>query len=94
MMNEPSVTYAGEWEGIPLTVTYNPEWLGFVGYIEVRAEEKLPITETGYRSIFLNPDAVTHHGGAVAYVEGLLNEAAQHPQWQRYRQERKQLSLF
>lgn len=96
MTDKHTVTYHGQWADITLAIDYTPNWLGlgYTAHLEIRAEEKLPVTETGYRSVFLDPETVALHGGAVAYVEGLLNEAAQQPQWQRYRQERKQLLLF
>jgi hypothetical protein len=54
----------------------------------------LPFTDTGYRSIFLNPDIVSRQGGAVAFVTGYLEEEAAKPAWKQYQAERQQLSLF
>ena len=85
MNQQAIVTSHGEWEGIAFTVTCNPDWLGLgiSSHIEVRAEEPLPFTETGYRSIFLPHQAVEAAGGALAYVKGFLEESARRPVWKQ-----------
>jgi len=91
-----------EWQGIAVTLTYCPDYSetirkiqGYVlAHIEVRAETRLPITETGYRSIFLPDSEVQEQGGAVALLMLLLDTAAEAQEWQRYIKDKKQLSLF
>jgi len=85
-----------EWQGIPIEVSYKPDYLGMgiVGHIEVKASEPLPFTETGYRSIFINPDIVSRRGGAVAFVIGYLEEEACKPAWKKHQADRQQLALF
>lgn len=82
------------WQGIPVTVTYDPDWLKVVAHIELKAGHPLPVTQTGYRSLYIAPEAVAAQGGAVAAVMALLNEAAQHPAWQAGQEQRRQLTLF
>lgn len=62
-----------------------------VDHIELRTENKvpLPVTETGYRSHFMNKGAVGHHGGAVAFVTSWLDHKAKRTGWSN-----AQLSLF
>lgn len=48
-----------------------------------------PVTETGYRSIFLHQGAVARRGGAVAYTLARLDEEAARLGWSG-----AQLSLF
>lgn len=58
------------WQGIQVKITYQPHYsdavLKMYGYqlahVTVEAETPLPITETGYRSIFI-PDSEVQGGG-------------------------------
>lgn len=94
-----------DWQGITLSVTFEPDWLGSsetpdfaIAHLAVRsiAPERapLPFTETGYRSYFLPQGAVEKHGGAVALVRAWLDEAAKDPEWIAGAAARQQLSLF
>lgn len=90
------------WQGIQVKITYQPHYsdtvLHIQGYqlahIEVRANTPLPITQTGYRSVFLPEAEVQEAGGVVAYVYGLLTEAAKSKEWQEYVKQKNQLTLF
>ncbi|TWB15544.1 hypothetical protein FBZ89_114138 [Nitrospirillum amazonense] len=89
------------WQGIPIDVTYEANWLsmdgdGVTAHLEVRAENRrrLPFTETGYRSHFLPRGIVEAAGGSAAYVLAWLEEAAQSEDWRQYRNAESQLSLF
>ncbi len=79
------------WRGVEIEITYTPEKFGMVDHIELRTENKapLPVTETGYRSHFMNNGAVAHHGGAVAFVTAWLDHEAKRTDWSN-----AQLSLF
>lgn len=46
-----------EWEGIAIAVSHTSNWLN-TGYdhFELRADQRLPVTQTGYRSHFMPPD--------------------------------------
>lgn len=67
-------TFTTDWQGIALSVAYNPASFGggdyTVAHLEVRSialdKAPLPITETGYRSHHLSP----------AYVEQAASDAA------------------
>lgn len=93
-MSEAIQTYEVVWQEIPVTITYKPKWLNLCAHLELRAGERIPVTETGYRSVFLSAEFVTQKGGPVAFAIGLLEEAAQSPAWKRYWQECQQLTLF
>jgi len=42
------------WEGISIDVSHKTNWLNTdYDHIELRADEKLPLIETGYRSHFI-----------------------------------------
>jgi hypothetical protein len=79
------------WRGIEIEITYTPDQFGMVDHIELHTENKtpLPVTETGYRSNFMNKGTVAHHGGAVAFVTAWLDHEAERMNWSN-----AQLSLF
>ena len=71
------------WRGIALTITFKPDWLNVADHLEIVTEGRvpLPVTETGYRSHFMNMGAVAHHGGAVAFVTAWLDQEAERTNW-------------
>ncbi len=72
---------------------------GFITqHIEIRSQDKriLPITETGYRSHFMNGSealAEFNHD-PVEFVLWWLEEAAKDPNWKRREEADRQGSLF
>lgn len=92
------------WEGTRISIKHNPRWLYkdgddlIVQHIEICSHdrERLPITETGYRSHFLyGADALSEFSDdAKAYVAAWLTEAAQTKDWQEHCDAQRQLSLF
>lgn len=87
-------TYKLEWQGIPVTILYKPKYLTVMAHIEVRAEQPIPITETGYRSIFITEEEVEECGSAVDLVKALLDESAASNDWKVYAEASRQESLF
>lgn len=79
------------WRGIALTIKFTPDWLSVADHLEISTEGRvpLPVTETGYRSIFLYQGVVARKGGAVAYTVARLDEEAHRVGWSG-----AQLSLF
>lgn len=94
------------WQGIDIEILYSPDWLNCfretyhvaLGHLEIRSlhpeRAPLPITETGYRSRFDNPEDIDQAGGPEAFVRAWLEEAAQSPEWKSQQAEQRQLSLF
>jgi hypothetical protein len=82
------------WEGIRIEIVHKSKWVSTHDHIEVRAGQPLPITETGYRSIFLTDVDIEETGGVIELVKGLLNEGAKSQKWQQCYEESKQESLF
>ncbi len=66
------------WRGVKLEITFTPKKFGLVDHIEIMAEGRapLPVTETGYRSHFIQAGTVAHHGGAVSFVTAWLDHEA------------------
>ncbi len=90
------------WRGIAISISLNPDYsLAFkdntgeaLAYIEIRADEPLPITETGYRGLFLSLSEVDEEGGAVEFVKKWLGEAADSKEWKEWLREKMQYCLF
>jgi len=92
-------TVTFDWEGIALSVSYEPHWLGgdHTAHLEIRTiprKIRLPFTETGYRSHFLPIGTIEAAGGVEAYVREWLDFMAQSREWKRYEQESRQYTLF
>lgn len=79
------------WRGVETQITYAPEQFGMVDHIELHTKDKapLPVTETGYRSHFMNKGDVAAHGDAVAFVTAWLDNEAERVGWSG-----AQLTLF
>lgn len=58
------------------------------------ARAALPITETGYRSLFIDESHLIEAGGVVAYVTAWLEEASRSPEWRAQAAAARQGSLF
>ena len=83
------------WEGIRFDLSYTqPSYAAPFHHIELRASVPLPVTETGYRSHFIQPDGLALWPSAEAFVLEWLNTEAKSEAWKTYRQQSRQLSLF
>lgn len=97
-----STTSRIDWQGITLSVTYDPISFGSsvyaVAHLELRstapAGAPLPVAETGYRSHYLSPVYVEQAGGPVAYAIAWLDREAAKPEWRKHVAAARQLSLF
>lgn len=97
-------TFTTTWEGIALEIRHCPCWFSaleddFVTqHIEIRSQDKrlLPITETGYRSHFMNGTyaLAEFDNDPVAFVLWWLDEAAKDPNWKRKEEDDRQGLLF
>ena len=93
-----------DWQGIAIEISFTPDWSRAyrevyghpLTHIEVRAENKqpLPITETGYYSLFVPACEVEENGGPLAYVKTWLDVNAESDDWKEYCEEQRQGSLF
>ena len=63
-------------------------------HIEVRCAERLPITETGYKSHFMPMVELEGVESHTTYIAAWLEHAAQSKDWQRYVESRRQGDLF
>jgi len=85
-----------EWRGISIDIRHITKRFAGYDHIEVESAERvpLPITETGYRSLFIDPESVAHADGAKEFVLSWLDCEATSAAWKRYLTEDRQLSLF
>lgn len=89
------MTLSLEWEGIAIAVSHTPNWLNTeFDHIELRADQKLPVTETGYRSHFIADAELALFDGVEDFVRQWLGEAAQSPKWKAFVDDSRQLSLL
>lgn len=89
------MTLSIEWEGIAVSLAHAPNWLNTdYDHIELRAGERLPVTQTGYRSHFISPEELADFESVEGFVRQWLDEAAQSKGWQKHVAESRQLSLF
>ena len=90
-----------DWEGIALLIKWCPSWYGASGgfqiaHLEIHSADRqpLPMTETGYRSHFIDKEAVEALGGPVAFTRAWLDQEAASPAWKAHVSASRQLSLF
>ncbi|MEF2553963.1 hypothetical protein VQ042_21910 [Aurantimonas sp. A2-1-M11] len=91
------------WRGLSLEVRYEQNWLGTEGvfstaHLQVNTvspeSAPLPITETGYRSRFIDAETITEAGGPVAFVQAWLDQAAETKSWKEQQEKGRQMTLF
>lgn len=90
------------WNGLAVTVRYNPDcsepYRRFYGHplahLEISADAPLPMAETGYRSHYCNQGDVEAEGGPVSFVLNWLHFAAREPGWLERQEAARQMSLF
>ncbi|MCD8541111.1 MAG: hypothetical protein LRY55_16155 [Leadbetterella sp.] len=94
--------YIIEWNGLEITIDYNPNHSEAyrkscgrsLAHLEIRSEFPNPVSETGYRSHFIEADQIEAQGGVAAYVAAWLAHASQSKQWQKAEPQSRQLTLF
>lgn len=81
-----------DWRGIEITIGFDAEYFPSLGmaHIEIRSSQPLPITSTGYRSIFVAKADIADIKIAAALVRQNLDVTADSMGWQP----EIQLSLF
>lgn len=88
------ITYQIKWDNIPITINYIKNyWKScLVSHLEIKCNEPLPITNTGYRSIWLFDNDPAHRDIKTFVITG-LNEAQNKKSWLAYKEEKKQKAL-
>ena len=88
--------YSLLWNDIAITISYDPQKHDAIAHIEIRRDDGgiLPITETGYRSHFIDDQIIQDYGGVQSYVRAWLDDAAKSKKWIKALEASKQLTLF
>lgn len=84
------------WRGININITYKPKYFDAIAHLQIQSEnkERLPMTETGYRSHFTQAADIEAYNSPVKYVKAWLDESAKSKAWKAYETNRQQLKLF
>jgi hypothetical protein len=76
-------------------VSYQANWLNAgQWHVELRCDARLPVTDTGYRSIFAPNAEFSNQGEIAVFLTSLLDGAALSKDWLAYLEDSKQLNLF
>ena len=88
-------TFTLVWAERSIAVSHQSNWLrSLYWHIELRCADRLPVTETGYRSIFMPQADFADETAIKDFVTRLLDEAADGKAWQAYLAASRQLKLF
>ena len=95
------------WQGIEIEIVcYEPDYMRShreiygcgVFHIEVRSlcpeRASLPITETGYKSIFIAESELAGKGGSLKYVTNYIDAEAKSEKWRNSLENSRQFNLF
>ncbi len=105
-MNNDYQIITKNWRGIEIEIRWQASYVEFedgkdLGHLEIESikprRAALPVTETGYRSHFIDAKSVINAGGPVAYVEAWFEDAGTTKCWHKCQARQaasNQLSLF
>jgi hypothetical protein len=90
------------WEGIAVCISHTKNWLqDEFDHIEVTADQPIPITETGYKSHFIQQTELALFEGPEDFVRKWIEAEAIKPDWirhvaemKRIEEDSRQLTLF
>ena len=84
------------WNGINIIVIHTPNYAGEIDHVELHTEnrQRIPVTDTGYRSHFCHESQIEPYGSALSFVQAWLDHEAQSPEWRAYEFASRQLDLF
>ena len=94
MADEP-ILHQIEWQGIAITISHRKAWpINSFDHIELKADQRLPMTETGYRSHYMPNEALSEYDGVIDFVTQWLEATCQSKEWKRHEESLRQPSLF
>lgn len=98
-MEDPHTTHRFVWEGIEIEAKYTPLQWNVIAHLEIESVKPprapLPISETGYKSWYHQPNTIEASGMTVEeFVRAELTEAAASPEWKTHLESTRQGSLF
>lgn len=103
-MQTHSQTFDLEWDGIPITIEYDPDhsktYRDTNGYaltrLAIRAAngEPFPLSKTGYHAAYLPAPSFDLYDSPAEYVRDWIDFESDSPEWQRFDEDRRQYKLF
>ncbi len=94
-MSDAYETFDLVWQDRRIAVSFQSNWLNSNHWhIELRCDDRLPVTDTGYCSHFLPSEDNATEALIRDYVLHWLEEAAKSEAWKRYLEDSRQLKLF
>lgn len=94
-MAEVPIIYEIEWQGISITISHRKDYpIVDFHHIEVKADQPLPMTETGYKPHFLPNEALSGFDGVVDFISQWLEATCQSKEWRAHMESLRQPSLF
>jgi hypothetical protein len=99
MKKRKSKTYSLTWSGRMLAIRHTRDYLvrgqdHIEVFVRKPVKAMLPITETGYRSYFIDGEELATHGGPVLFVQAWLEREAATKEWRDKLAKLAQLELF
>ena len=90
------------WDGVEIEINYEENFSNAhkkiygerMCHIEIYAKEDIPITDTGYKSIFILESKLDEWGGVEKYIRAELEHGSKSPEWEFRKESKKQLCLF
>lgn len=83
-----------EWQKIKVIIDYSPNKYGSISHVAIKAGEPLPVTETGYKSLYYDNNFIVEYENIETFVKALLDDAMNSKEWKKYIRDKNQLSLF
>jgi len=94
-MEDEPILHQIKWQGIAITITHRKAWpINSFGHIEIKAEQRLPMTETGYKSHFMPNEALAEYDGVIDFVTQWLEVTCRSKGWRAHVESLRQPSLF
>lgn len=98
MANTSLREYSLIWNGIKIHIIHIGKRWGVIDHIEIRTVDPenapLPITETGYKSHFIQEEYLAEYDNAKEYVLAWLDHESKKAGWLAGEEKRRQYSLF
>jgi hypothetical protein len=99
MRKRKDKTFSLTWRGTLIAIRHTRDYLvRGTDHIEVMVKKPakaiLPITDTGYRSHFLDPEQLATEGGPVLFVQAWLEREAATKQWRAKEAKMAQLDFL
>lgn len=95
MVGEDYTSFSLIWDSREILVSFQENWLNSgQTHVELRCADRLPVTETGYRSMFFPNDTFPNTEAFGDHILGLLASTSDAPACRRSPENERQFRLF